>query len=350
MELLDLVKNIESAEHYLRRPCASYDTYISELSELIQKLQKVIPETKFRDLINNKLQIKLANFDEHQFIQTACELTVMNEFLGRNGVTFEYEKKVTKPKDVDFSISVDSISYNIEVKCPSFKENNNSDGEVKLHFPNRASSLEERTKLIQPIKDKLEQNGKSLSEVKSLDNTMKDFLKSTQSKVSESPLINVNVLVIGCDDEVNMHEWREYLVGYNGFFTEHSFIAHGEFNRVDYVLLTNMYNRHHKYYEQTRVDRHWHLSSCFNILYPNKFSLRNKNVNGIIDLRKMNSLFPNHNIEFEKYLNNETDVPNGENHKMKAIGLGVAWFADKFKKDGIYYFKPPKLHLTNKSR
>lgn len=340
MNLLDSVKTIEAVEHYLRRPCVSYDEYVSELSVLVGKLQEVISETKLRDLINKKLQIKLSSFEESQFIQVACELTVMNEFLGRDGILFEYEKKVTPPKDVDFSISVDSISYNVEVKCPSFKEINNNDGEVKLYFPSRVSSLEEKRKLIQPIKCILEENGKSLSEVKSLDNTMKDFLKSTQSKVSESPLTNVNILVIGCDDEVNMHEWREYLVGYNGFFTNHSFIAHSEFDRVDYVLLTNMYNRHHKYYEQTRIDRHWHLSSCFNLLYSNKFSLRNQNVIASIDLKKMNSLFPNHNIEFEKYLSDETDVPDGESHEMKTSALGVAWFADKFKKDGIYYFKP----------
>lgn len=342
MNLLDLVKNIETVEHYLRRPCVSYDEYLSELSVLVGKLQEVISETKLRDLINKKLQIELSNFEESQFIQVACELTVMNEFLGRDGFLFEYEKKVTPPKDVDFSISVDSINYNIEVKCPSFKEINNNDGEVKLHFPSRASSLEEKRKLIQPIRCILEENGKSLSEVKSLDNTMKDFLKSTQSKVSKSPLIDVNILVIGCDDEVNMHEWREYLVGYNGFFTSHSFIAHSDFDRVDYVLLTNMYNRHHKYYEQTRIDRHWHLSSCFNLLYPNKFSLRNQNVITSIDLKKMNSLFPNHNIEFEKYLSDETDVPDGESHEMKTSALGIAWFSDKFKKDGIHYFKPIK--------
>ena len=342
MRLLDLVKNIKTVEHYLRRPCASYDRYIGELSVLVGKLQKVISETKLRDLINNKLQIELANFDEPQFIQVACELTVMNEFLGRDGVIFEYEKKVTPPKDVDLSISVDSTNYNIEVKCPSLKEGNNNNDKVKLHFPNRASSLEEKIKLIQPIKNILEKNGESLSEVKSLDNTMKDFLKSTQSKVSNSPLLDVNILIIGCGDEINMHEWREYLVGYNGFLTEHSFIAHSEFDRVDYILLTNMHNRHYKYYEQTIIDRHWHLSSCFSLLYPNKFSLRNQNVIGSIDLKKMNSLFPNHNIEFEKYLSDETDVPDGGSHEMKTSALGIAWFADKFKKDGIYYFKPIK--------
>lgn len=57
----------------------------------------------------------------------------------------------------------------------------------------------------------------------------------------------------------------------------------------------------------------------------------------------MNSIFPNHNIEFEKYLNDVADVPDGEKQEIKKLVLGVAWYADKYRKNGIYYFNkhPP---------
>ncbi|WP_460149603.1 hypothetical protein [Pseudomonas sp. S1_F08] len=55
-------------------------------------------------------------------------------------------------------------------------------------------------------------------------------------------------------------------------------------------------------------------------------------------LAELNTVFPNHNIKFEDYLKNKKDVPSGEKEAMKNI-LGVAWYADKFKTNSVFYFR-----------
>lgn len=339
MKPLDLVKDIQSENHYLRRPSISYDSYLSDLCQILDKLEKIIDSTKYRELIEKKLQISLSKFDESQFIQAACELTVMSHFLDKGEVGFEYEKEVTKPKNVDFCVTSNGKNYNIEVKCPAFREYKKEANEIEFNFTSRTPSIKDKDEIVRTITSRLEGQGKILRESKNLDNTMKDFLILTQEKVRDSSINDVNVLVIGCHKEVNMHTWREYLFGYSGFFTEHSYIPHNEFNRVDYVLLTNIYNRHHRYFNSSKIKNHWELSSSFNLLYRNKFSLRNKIIVDQADLTNINSIFPNHNIGFERYLSDKTDLPEGENQVMKELALGIAWYSDKFKKDGIYYFQ-----------
>ncbi len=342
-KIFDLIQSIKSEDHYLRRPSIVYDFYIDELSGILGKLEKILNSKQYMDLVDKKLQIKLHKFNELQFIQSACELTVMSHFLGVCGVSFEYEKVIGKPKNVDFSILRNGRNYNIEVKCPSFNRHEKIDGEIELHCIDRAPSMQFKNEILELVSRKLEICDKKTIEIKNLDNTLKDFLISTQEKVKKSSLEDVNILVVGCDDEANMHMWRGYLLGSNGFFTENSFINHDQFDRVDYVLLTNIYNRHYRYFEGERIINHWSLSASFNLLYPNKFSRRNVAIDGEIDLNHMNSIFPNHNIEFEKYLNDVVDVPDGEKQEIKKLVLGVAWYADKYRKNGIYYFNkhPP---------
>lgn len=74
------------------------------------------------------------------------------------------------------------------------------------------------------------------------------------------------------------------------------------------------------------------------MLYPNKWSKRFEKVKGEEDLQVLNRIFTNHNHAFENYLKDRDDVPVGESAEMKNLALGVAWFSDKFKRDGIHYF------------
>lgn len=338
--MLNRFTNLTSEEHYLRQVSNNYDSYMEGLCGILDKLRNKINPNQLDELIDKKLQAELQNFNEAQYIQAACELSVMNDFIDQQDIEFLYENKVSPPKDVDFSIKKNNVQYNIEVKCPTYKHKvKESDDEVQLTFVNRTSTLEERNEIVEDISAKLNPHDKVIIEGKTLDNTLKDFLESTQDKVIESTLNDVNILVVCCNDSIDMHTWREYLFGFSGFFTENTFIDHDKFDRVDYVLLTNIYNRHYKFFDESLIRNHWYLSSSFNLLYPNKYSIRNQSVVGEEDLKVVNDIFPNHNISFEKYLKDCSDVPIGEVHTSKETIMGVAWFSDKFKKDGVRYFK-----------
>lgn len=336
--LLGKITAIRSDQHYLARPSIHYDSYISSLNSIVNALSCKATKAKINDLIEKKLQISSIIFNEPQYIQTACELTVMSGFLENSN--FVYEDKVTPPKDVDFSIAVDGKKYNIEVKCASYPEEKKTD-EIAVAFTNRMPTREMRDKVLEEICDRLSGTEKTIREIKNLDNTMKDFLESTQGKVQNSRSDEINILAVCCNNEIDMQNWRGYLFSEGGFFTEKSIIPHGNFDRVDFVLLTNIYNRHFRYFDDDRVSNHWRLSSSFNLLYPNKYSKLASTITpqqGEALIGELNKILPNHNIEFEKYMKNIEDIPSGEVPEMKSI-LGIAWYSDKFKSVGEFYFQ-----------
>ncbi|MBL3829893.1 hypothetical protein EGU77_06235 [Pseudomonas syringae pv. theae] len=265
----------------------------------------------------------------------------MGEFIALPEARFVYEDKITPPKDVDLSITINEKKYNIEVKCASYKEEVKSPDEVVLYFSNRMPNVALREEALRDTRQRLMREGINVTEGKNLDNVMKDFLESTQAKVKNRKIEDTNILAVCCNDEIDMQLWRGYLFGEGGFFTKNSPVKHERFDDVDFVLLTNIYNRHFRYFNDQRVSNHWSLSSSFNLLYPNKYSRKNKETsatNSQNELKELNEIFFNHNMKFEEYMKKSEDVPAGENSKLKSI-LGVAWYADKFKSDSVFYFK-----------
>lgn len=339
MDLKDAISKIKCPNHYLLEGSAACNEYIDDLSVVIEKLRYEIPDTKLKKVIRKKLQIDSHHFNEDQFLQSVCELTVMSDYMGRPECHFVYEPQISPPKDVDFSVTVNRVRYNVEVKCPSYKQIPKKDGEVIVSFANRAPTIDQKEAILGEIAKRLGDHDILVIEGKNLDNTLKDFLYSTQEKVAKSSTRDVNLLAVCCKDEVDMQLWRGYLFGFNGFFTDSSFIPHHKFNRVDYVLLTNIQNRHYRYFSGSRIDDRWRLAGSFNLLYPNKFSTRNMAMySGERDIEEINKVFPNYNIDFENYLKDKEDVPPNESQAAKTSNLGVAFYADKFKQKGLNFF------------
>ena len=342
--IFDFVKGINDKQHYLARSSVQYSNYISSLNKILCALKNRISDNKLKLLVKKKLQLGGdKDFNEIQYIQTACELTVMGDFIDYPKAQFVYEDQVTHPKDVDFSMIIGNYKYNVEVKCASYvKENKNAD-EVALIFTSRAPTSEMREKLVADIRYKLLPAGRSVKEGKNLDNVMKDFLTSAQEKMKNSDSNDINILVVCCNDEIDMQIWRGYLFGVRGYFTDSSQIPHELFDHVNFVLFTNIYNRHFQYFHDFRLSNHWSLSSSFNLLYPNKYSKLSDSLTleqGKAMLNEVSEIFPNHSINFEKYLLDKNDIPVGESIAMKDI-LGIAWYADKFKASGRFYFRNP---------
>lgn len=331
-------------EHYLRQICISYDSYVNELEKIIEKLTPILSIKKNRELLDKKLQLESELFKESQFIQAACELAAMNEFIERNDVEFSYEKKVTPPKDVDFSLVYKSKTINVEVKCPSFEHKLDAEnGEVLITSLDRAKTKNIHDAVVHSIQDKLHDSGVDSKVEKSMDNNLRTFLISAQDKLISSAIDDINILIVCCDSARDMQIWRNYLFGLSGVFTNDSFVPHNEFNRVDYILLTNLYNRHHRFYEQSIISEHWKLSSAFNFLYPNRSSNRNKLIaNGKNDFYFMSEIFTNFAEKFEEYLLDKDDLPNEKKSYEAKRFTGVAWFSDKYREMGIYHFREPK--------
>lgn len=339
--LLNHLSEITDSQHYLVKTSIHYDEYLHSLNKILNALQAKIGEKKTNRLIREKLQVRAGVFNESQYIQAACELTAMSEFIDYPDTAFVYEDKVTPPKDVDFSVTVKGKKYNLEVKCASYKDEIRPADEVTLTFSNRMPDSAIREQALRETRERLMPQGITVKEGKNLDNVMKDFLESTQEKVKHRRTEDTNILIVCCHGEIDLQLWRGYLFGEGGFFTEDSPIGHERFDQVDFVLLTNIYNRHFQYFNDPRVSNHWSLSASFNLLYPNRYSKKSMSTTpegGKRILAELNTVFPNHNIKFEDYLKNKKDVPSGEKEAMKNI-LGVAWYADKFKTNSVFYFR-----------
>lgn len=340
MKFIEMISNIKNAEHYLKIPSEYLESYSHGLFEVLAVLETRVKAGKFKDLISKKLQVSLGNFDESQYIQSACELTVLSNYVNRSDIEFTYEKNISGSTDVDLSIRVDGVNYNIEVKCPSYNHVNSEAGSVECIFTNRAESLEEKNKVVMAISQKLAEEKISVVEGKNLDNKMKDYLLSVQEKVDSAPAEDVNVLVVCCDDAFDMHRWRGYLFNdMSGLFTPNSFINPEAYSKVDFVLLTNIYNRHHNYFDSALISNYWRLDNSFNLLYPNRFSLKNKFLSGRGNLDALNKIFPNHNVQFEDYMKDDSDLPENESIITKKNIAGIAWYTDKYKVKGKHYFK-----------
>lgn len=337
---LDYVAKIGAQDHYLRNNFLP-SGYLENLYEILSSASKVLSQSKFKNLLDIKLQMKTAEFDEAQFIQNACELSAMANYLNERKYLLSYEKKVTGKKDVDFSLVVENRVFNVEVKCSSYNGRTTKPkvGQIQALFLDRAPTNEMRNAILEQISRQLSPHGHFISEEKNLDNVLKDFLLSTQSKVKDASLTDTNILLICCDDELDVHQWRHHLLGRNGFLTGNSQCSSDEYNRVDFVLLTNLYNRQIRPYEGEVCGNHWSLADAFCLLYPNKLSLRNKDIyDWVKESSKVSDFFPNHSRNFEDYFSNG-EVPEGENLDMKTMCLAVAFFSDNLKKNGRSYFK-----------
>lgn len=337
---LRYVEEISAPDHYLHNESLP-DKYLENLYEVLSLASKLLPQSKFEHLIQKKLQMTASEFDEAQYIQNACELSAIADYLNDKKYLVEYEKKITGKKDVDFSLKVEDRAFNVEVKCSSYNGRTTTpeEGQIQVQFLDRAPTKEMKKVILENISQQLNRHSLSISEEKNLDNVLKDFLKSTQGKVKDTLLSETNILLICCNDELDMQQWRHYLFGPSGFFTDKSLIHPSEYNRVDFILLTNLYNRHIRAYEGKIDGNSWSLADAFCLLYPNKFSLRNTKVDDYVaELSKIGEFFPNHSANFESYFAND-EVPEGESVSMKRMCLAVGFFSDNLKKNGLSYFK-----------
>lgn len=338
---LELIYHMSPVNHYFRKSNGWHHSY---LRRAYVTIMTIMTYSKKKERFISKLQLSSKKFDENQFLQDICEITVASHFAKLLPEIFEYEKKVSPPMDVDFAFCIPitkndgennmphlrlNCNFHFEVKCPQINSDNDRKDVIKIYPNSRFPSREMKDSIIEELKHKIAGYKNSI-EIPRQDNKLKDFLLSAQLKFKQSCDCDVNVLIVCCDGELEMQNWRNYVVDPGGFFTENPMIPKGDFEKIDMIILTNVLNRHRMQENQvTTLTDPWSFDKSFNIAYINPLKANKWQI------AVLPSLFVDATPEFDSF------VQNGENFKnespvFKSI-LSVARFSDSNLDRG--YFK-----------
>lgn len=295
---------------------------------LLPSLDFLVPYLSGAQLKKLKLDLQIENseFDEPKYLQAACETSVCASIAKLYPSAFFYEHKVNPPKDVDCAFSFEEFTFNIEIKCPDFTRDEEIDNSnsFKLgafgRFEEYQSIFDKTASLFNPAE-------KPLVKKLHMDNKLKDFLISSNSKFNSNSGSNVlNVLWVCCDTAMDMQDWFFYMYGAQGLFMDDSYHPQVEYENVDVVVLSNLYHRHKNYWEKNKITEHWSLCGAFNLVFSNtKHRIAKSKA-----IWKFVDSIPNHSRPFMNY-------------EIKGIfeQLRIPEFvSEELLKNGKYYFQP----------
>ena len=252
----DIIKHIITypANHPLRELAESAfdDNYNLRLPEgvlalntlqplflVLQRLKMVCPKA-FESFVADKLAAKKGKdeIDIHNLISALCELSVINAFISASekAQSFKYEPCLIEgsKKNVEFSIVVDGLLYEVEVKS--------------ANMINHAEALEENLKkegqVIEPNArmipfDEWKNIAGETPLMGSLDNKVADFLASAQDKF---PSIenSIHLLVICWDGR-----FRKALTALkseaSGLLTANTYKPDLVYDHISQIIVTSQY-------------------------------------------------------------------------------------------------------------
>lgn len=304
--------------------------YQEGLMEAVICLGNSLTQKELFALVQGKLRVSDPSPDEQQYLQAAVELTVCAHFAKFFPDQFIYEDAINPPKDVDCSFQSAGYKFNIEVKCANFTKKHEvaSAAGFTLGSIGRGDGYNE---LFEDLGVIFGSQGKNLALQPHMDNKLKDFLISADGKFPVTPNQDeLNVLVIGCDDQMDMQKWLGYLRGPAGLFTDSSYVDPELYSKVDLVVLTNLYHRHKDVALKDRLQHHWRLTDAFSLLCANPGS------------SKDTSLF----IEFSRNIPHHTNelrahFETGSQPDPIKMAVGIPdYVGHKLLAKGIYSFQP----------
>lgn len=306
--------------------------YHKGLVDALSSLDTALTNKQKRSLYN-ALQLSGEKFDEAKYLQAAGE-TVIASYIAKNfKETFKYEPKLNPPKDVDCGFSKNGSTFNIEVKCPDFSISNAIDASntFKIGAFGRLLDHEEVVGKMQeafdPKTNPSADPNKPLIKQQHMDNKLKDYLLSAHGKFKDATSPNeLNVLAVCGSDWMDIQKWFFYMYGFQGLFTNESFHPVNDYKNVDVVLLTNLYHRHHEYWNKDKIENHWDFSKSFNLVFSNPLKQQYKGET----IWKFVDSIPNHSQELMNF-----KVTNGLD-EMRIAHFVVEELIDK----GFYYFQP----------
>ncbi|MDQ2190365.1 hypothetical protein [Vibrio sp. A14(2019)] len=301
--------------------------YREILYSCLEILDGYATPTQIRKL-KKDLQLEESTFNETKFLQAACETSVAASIASSFPQTFVYEPKLNPPSDVDCSFSYNGFKFNIEVKCPDFSKAH-AQKERNAFNIGSFGRIPEFKDTAEMLSNMFESMGNAFEVQPHMDNKLKDYLLSAQKKFSnETNPKELNVLLVCCDTAMDMQKWFHYMYGMQGLFTRDSFHNPLEYDRVDAVILTNLYHRHYSYKYKLKIKDHWSLGKAFNLIFKNRSLQKGKDeaIWALVDI------IPNFSREIVDYLPSLQDID-----KNFAIPIFVG---SKLTEAKHFYFEP----------
>ncbi len=311
---LDQISNLEN--HYLVKARNSSDNYFKEFIKSAKIIKGILSESEFESWCSDKMFLKQRTFVEKSFIQYAVETAVVSYFCEKfpNDFKADAEIKPNSKKDVDCQFQDNGFKFNVEVKCSDFDSKEKIEKEKGIKYETVGRLDDRGQKTMDTISSALDEVFAKRGEQKmshlrgrNMDNNLKDFLESAHNKFDPNPKENeVNILLVGCDNERDIQNWFNYLWAEKGLFTNQSFEDNDHYNNVDLVVFTNLYFKQNKFFDK-KVNNCWTLDKSFNLIYSNPNRLLQKNT-GISHFKE---LFPNYTEELNNYISSgdvATDV------------------------------------------
>ena len=306
--------------------------YHKGFMDALSSLDSALTNKQKRSLYN-ALQFSGKKFDEVRYLQAVGETVIASYLSSHFPETFVYEPKLNSPKDVDCGFSKNGKTYNIEVKCPDFSIANNIDtaNAFKISSFGRLVNYNEIVGKIQeafnPKMNPAVEPNKPLIKQQHMDNKLKDYLLSAHSKFKDTTDHDeLNVLAICGAHWMDIQKWVFYMYGFQGLFTKDSFHPIDEYKNIDVVLLTNLYHRHHEYWNKDKIEHHWDFSKSFNLIFSNPLRQQNKDeiIWSFVDS------IPNHSRQLMNF-----KVTNG----LDAMRI-PHFVVEELIAKGLYYFQP----------
>ncbi|WP_236894701.1 hypothetical protein [Clostridium beijerinckii] len=217
-------------------------SFIKGLEDALDNL-RLVSKSAYEDFINNKLKAKKNNsFDMHSLVSSLCELAIMNSFIvqSNNKTTFIYEPKLRTDnnKNVEFSIIIGNVKYNVEVKSPNF-ENYNKKQYEQLSKNGAVTRSEAR---LFNFKDLQEQGI-----LPAPDSKVKDFLVDANLKfpINTDKDKEINVLFI-CWNENYDQACTALKHPFSGLLTKNSWHKNENgqiitYPNIDLIFVTDLY-------------------------------------------------------------------------------------------------------------
>lgn len=240
--------------------------YTNLLKSAVEPLLALLGKKKLAKLLDGKLQMARVEFDENQYIQSACEVTVISSFYKAYPEGFRYEPKLRPPKDVDFSFLYGGNRFNVEIKCLSLKKNASVENSIVVSGPaltdvaydgianNHPNHVMQRNRLL----------------------NLNDFLESARDKFPEKKDKVINLLMVCCYDVMDFADVMTSVGGAYGVsfgFNKSAELAHllkqeknldvDELKDIDGVVVTNLGYMHKAAVTENKYMNPWDYNFCF---------------------------------------------------------------------------------------
>jgi hypothetical protein len=341
IKLIDSLKGLD--DHYLIIAKRMNHPYFSQFLEAARVLKTVFSQAEYEDWLKEKMLLKQQKFEEKRFVQNAVETAACRFFAERYPNTFKAEAKVnpSSEKNVDCRFSNVGFDFNVEVKCADFVQKEKVDAKSGYKYStlgrlsDRGADAKKAISLaLDEVNAKKGDTIMGHHDIRKMDNNLKDFLLLTQGKLNPvSSLNEYNVLLIGCDNAEDFQEWFNYMFAEQGLFTGYSFEPPKNYDLVDAVVMTNLYDKHNRFFEKEE-NYYWTLEGGLNMLFMNQFARLEKKE----AFNYFGSILPHHTDEFANY-----DVP-GEAPEEVKFAVWVSNFIKDYleEKRGLHYFSVKK--------